>query len=261
MTDDLDTAPLETAGLDELAALRAEFSRFMLQYQFGIDEVTTKIGILREEFRHLHDYNPIEHVTSRLKAPESIITKVARRGCDPSFEAIRRTIRDIAGVRVVCSFASDVYRFFDMLTGQSDLTLLRVKDYIAQPKPNGYRSLHALVDVPVFLSDTVVPITVEVQFRTIAMDFWASLEHKIHYKYQGDVPDDVRQELCDAAETAHHLDEMMADLHQRVRGEQETADSAATIPRSTVPTDDVLKALRAIRAVRQLAGIPERPRR
>ncbi len=259
MTDDLDTAPLEIADLDDLTTLRTEFSRFMLQYQFGIDEVTTKIGILRTEFRHLHDYNPVEHVVSRLKTPESIVAKVARRGCDPTFEAIRRNIRDIAGVRVVCSFTSDVYRLFEMLTGQSDLTLLRVKDYIAQPKPNGYRSLHALVEVPVFLSESVVPVTVEVQFRTIAMDFWASLEHKIHYKYQGDVPDDVRRELGAAAETAHHLDERMEGLHLRVHGEQETVGRAATITGSTVPTDDVLETLRAIRAIRLSGGTPARP--
>ncbi|MCL3860978.1 GTP pyrophosphokinase family protein [Actinotalea sp. K2] len=216
----------------------------MLQYRFGVDEVTTKIGILREEFRLLHDYNPIEHVSSRLKSPESIIGKVARKGCDPSFEAIRASITDIAGIRVTCSFASDVYRLFDMLTGQSDLTVLEVKDYIRSPKPNGYRSLHALLEVPVFLSDGVVPVIVEVQLRTIAMDFWASLEHKIFYKYQRSVPSDVLDGLAEAAETAHRLDDLMETLHHRVHN----GDAVVDRPDNTlVPTDDVLERLRAIR--------------
>ena len=125
------------AFLGDLNQLRREFTRFMLQYQFAVEEVTTKISILREEFRLLHDYNPIEHVSSRLKSPESIISKVARRGCAPSFDAIRSEITDIAGVRVTCSFTSDVYRLFDMLTTQSDMTVRTVKDYIEHPKPNG----------------------------------------------------------------------------------------------------------------------------
>lgn len=168
----------DSALRGDLIRLRTDFTRFMLQYQFGLEAITTKIGILREEFRLLHDYNPIEHVNSRLKSPDSIINKVARKGCDPSFEQIRETIIDIAGVRVTCSFTSDVYRLFDLLTGQSDLRVREVRDYIKNPKPNGYRSLHALLEVPVYLSDTVVDAIVEVQFRTIAMDFWASLEHK-----------------------------------------------------------------------------------
>ncbi|HEU0257514.1 MAG TPA: GTP pyrophosphokinase family protein, partial [Microbacteriaceae bacterium] len=154
----------------------------MMPYKFGIDEVNTKIQILREEFNQLHSYNPIEHVSSRLKTPESLVEKVTRRGIEPSFEAMRETITDIAGVRVTCSFVSDVYRVFDLITGQNDLRLLVAKDYIATPKPNGYKSLHAIVEVPVFLSTGSVDVPVEVQFRTIAMDFWAALEHKIHYK-------------------------------------------------------------------------------
>lgn len=238
--------------LGDLSQLRTEFTRFMLQYQFGVDEVTTKIGILREEFRLLHDYNPIEHVSSRLKTPESIIGKVARKGCDPSFEAIRSTITDIAGVRVTCSFTSDVYRLFDQLTGQADLRVIEVKDYIKDPKPNGYRSLHALLEVPVFLSDKVVQVIVEVQFRTVAMDFWASLEHKIYYKYRRAAPAEVLEQLAEAADTAHRLDRLMEDLHQQVH-----AGSDAKVPGADhhlVPTDDVLSQLRAIRDGLQRGG-------
>lgn len=231
--------------LSDLAELRSEFVRFMLQYQFGVNEVTTKIGILREEFRLLRDYNPIEHVTSRVKSPESIINKIARKGCNPSFDAIRTTITDIAGVRVTCSFTSDVYRIADMLTSQSDLTILEIKDYIAEPKPNGYRSLHVLVEVPVFLSDGPVPVIVELQIRTIAMDFWASLEHKIFYKYREDAPDGVRESLMEAAETAHQLDTVMEDLHRQVHT---GVDPPCSPDDRLVPSDEVLERLTTIRS-------------
>ncbi|WP_236685315.1 GTP pyrophosphokinase [Demequina salsinemoris] len=157
--------------------------RFLLQYEFGMREIETKLSILRDEFLELHDYNPIEHVTSRVKSPESLVEKIDRKGVAHDLEAIRDNITDIAGIRVTCAFVSDVYRLFDLLTQQDDVTVRAVKDYIAEPKPNGYQSLHAIVEVPVFLSSTTVHVPVEVQFRTIAMDFWASLEHKIYYEY------------------------------------------------------------------------------
>ncbi|MEO7588627.1 MAG: GTP pyrophosphokinase family protein [Arachnia sp.] len=248
-TDGRANAPLPrvTPGLlGDLNQLRREFTRFMLQYQFAVAEVTTKISILREEFRLLHDYNPIEHVGSRLKTPESIISKVTRKGCAPSFETIRSEITDIAGVRVTCSFTSDVYRLFGMLTTQSDITVHTVKDYIAHPKPNGYRSLHALVEVPVFLSDSVEHVMVEIQFRTIAMDFWASTEHKIYYKYQSTPPPGVLAQLTEAAETAHRLDSLMEDLHRQVHA----AGSPPGVPDNyLVPTDAVLERLLQIRTV------------
>jgi putative GTP pyrophosphokinase len=194
----------------------------MLEHRFGMDEIVTKLNILRDEFTHLHDYNPIESVSSRLKSPESLLEKVQRKGISldehPGFETIRSRVTDIAGVRVVCSFASDVYRVFDMLMEQPDITTIEVRDYIKDPKPNGYRSLHALVEVPVFLSGGAVPVLVEVQFRTIAMDFWASLEHKIYYKYRRDVPAELLAGLHEAAETAYTLDTTMERLHEEVRG-------------------------------------------
>ncbi len=199
-----------------------DFRRFMLEHRFGMDEIVTKLNILRDEFTHLHDYNPIESVSSRLKSPESLVDKLRRKGIEleeqPSFDQIRAVITDIAGVRVVCSFVSDVYRVFDMLVEQQDISTVEVRDYVARPKPNGYRSLHALVEVPVFLSEGPVPVLVEVQFRTIAMDFWASLEHKIYYKYRRDVPPELLEGLHDAAETAYALDATMERLHEEVRG-------------------------------------------
>src|SRR3546814_316984 len=136
-----------------------------------------------------------------------------RRGVPSTLDDIREQITDIAGVRVTCSFTSDVYRVFDLLSGQPDLTVIQVEDYIVDPKPNGYRSLHALVEIPVHLSDRVVQVTVELQIRTVAMDFWASLEHKIYYKYRTAVPTELLRELKDAAETAASLDAQMERLH------------------------------------------------
>lgn len=237
--------------LGDLNQLRREFTRFMLQYQFAVQEVTTKISILREEFRLLHDYNPIEHVGSRLKTPESLINKVTRKGCAPSFDAIRSEITDIAGVRVTCSFTSDVYRLFDMLTNQSDISVHTVKDYIATPKANGYRSLHALVEVPVFLSDSVEHVMLEIQFRTIAMDFWASTEHKIFYKYKSTPPPAVLAQLTEAAETAHRLDSMMEELHRQVHA---VGTSPGVPDNYLVPTDAVLQRLIQIRTAGASTG-------
>lgn len=234
----------------ELDLLRDEFTRFLMRYKFGIDEVMTKISILREEFRHTHEYNPIEHVSSRLKSPESLVAKVQRKGCDPSFDAIRASITDIAGVRVTCSFVSDTYRVFEMLTSQHDIKIVAVKDYIAQPKANGYKSLHAILEVPVFLSDGVVPVFVEVQIRTIAMDFWASLEHKIYYKYDHAVPQDLLDGLFAAAETASRLDEDMERLHDEVRIQLDpaiTPTSAIEVQTPLTPNEKVLEQFRRVR--------------
>ncbi|WP_395246096.1 GTP pyrophosphokinase family protein [Agromyces sp. MMS24-K17] len=189
----------------------------MQRYKFGMDEVVTKVSILREEFARDHAYNPIEHVSSRLKTLDGVIDKLRRKGLEPSFDTIRETITDIAGVRVTCSFVSDVHRVFDLLTRQADLRVLKVKDYIAEPKANGYQSLHVVVEVPVFLSTGTHHVPVEVQFRTIAMDFWASLEHKIYYKYDRRVPQELLDELTDAAVTAAELDARMERLHREIR--------------------------------------------
>lgn len=210
---------LDAVDGDQLRSLRAQMQRFMLEYQFGLREVETKIEILRDEFLHMHDYNPIEHVSTRVKTPESIVEKISRLAVVPDLDTIKAEITDIAGARVTCSFTKDVYRLFDLLTRQDDITVLTVKDYIAKPKPSGYKSLHAVVQVPVFLSTGPVPVTVEVQFRTIAMDFWASLEHKIYYKYAANVPERIVAELTEAAEIASQLDSRMERLHREIHGE------------------------------------------
>ena len=210
------SVPVDPAAIEQARALRDQFQRFLREYEFGMREVETKISILRDEFTHNHAYNPIEHVKSRVKSPDSIVEKVARKGIDADFDVVRAEITDIAGVRVTCSFVSDVYRLFDLLTQQNDITVRVVKDYIAVPKETGYRSLHAIVEVPVFLSTGTVAVPVEVQFRTIAMDFWASLEHKIHYKFAGAVPAALVQSLTEAAETAGELDRRMESLHREV---------------------------------------------
>ena len=207
-----------TVSAAELRGLRDEFERFLMEYRFGMQEVETKLGILRDEFQLVHEYNPIEHVSSRVKSPDSLVEKVQRKGVEPDFASIRESITDIAGVRVTCSFVADAYRLFDLLTDQDDIRVISVKDYIAQPKPNGYKSLHAIVAVPVFLSSGRVEVPVEVQFRTIAMDFWASLEHKIYYKYDANVPSELLDSLKDAADTAAELDERMERLHREIRG-------------------------------------------
>jgi len=214
---------------DELRRMRDELQSFLLEYQFGLREVETKLGILRDEFQHTHDYNPIEHVSSRVKSPDSIVEKVGRKGIDPNLDSIRAHITDIAGVRVTCSFVHDAYRLFDLLTGQDDIRVRTVKDYIAEPKENGYKSLHAIVEVPVFLSTGRVDVPVEVQFRTIAMDFWASLEHKIYYKYDSHVPQELLDELKDAATTASDLDLRMERLHRELRSPD--SGEPARIPR------------------------------
>ncbi|KTR96429.1 GTP pyrophosphokinase [Microbacterium testaceum] len=217
MADSLDDQQI-TVSSGALRAMRDEFQRFLMEYRFGLAEVDTKIAILREEFQEMHDYNPIEHVSSRVKTPDSLVDKVRRKGIDTDFDSIRAAITDIAGIRVTCSFIDDAYRLSDLLTQQDDITVRDVKDYIAHPKANGYKSLHVIVEVPVFLSTGRVQVPVEVQFRTIAMDFWASLEHKIYYKYERLVPADLLDQLKDAADTAAELDTRMEQLHREIRG-------------------------------------------
>lgn len=223
MADDIDAADLRDEGdtfaaYERLVAHGSQLARVLLTYQAGIDEVMTKLTILRREYENAHDYNPIEHLSARLKSPASIVAKARRRHVEPTIDGVREAITDIAGVRVVTAFASDVYRVRDVLCSQDDLTVLRVKDYIVHPKPNGYRSLHVILEVPVFLTDRIARVPVEVQFRTIAMDFWAALEHKIYYKFDRTVPEELLDGLYSTAMTSAKLDEDMERLHRRIRG-------------------------------------------
>lgn len=200
----------------QLNHLKKEVTRFLLAYKFALDEVSTKINILEEEFQLIHEYNPIEHINTRLKTPESIIQKALRKNIDLSLSSIKENMRDIAGIRINCSFNSDIYKLSEMIQKQQDIEVIEYKDYIQNPKPNGYRSLHLIVKIPVFMTDRVEHVFVEMQIRTIAMDFWASLEHKIFYKFDKSVPEEMIKELKEAAESANALDQKMEILHKEI---------------------------------------------
>lgn len=190
----------------------------MFLYQSALKEVGTKLEILNDEFQHVHQYNPIEHIKTRVKTAESIVKKLKRYGYETSIENMVKYINDIAGVRLICSFTSDIYRLAEMIGNQSDLKVLSIKDYIKNPKESGYKSYHMLVSVPIFLSDSVVDTKVEIQIRTIAMDFWASLEHKLRYKK--DIPADqaqqLQEELLACAAQSAQLDNRMQEIRKQL---------------------------------------------
>jgi putative GTP pyrophosphokinase len=206
----------KTLDLNNLKAIKIELTRFMMAYKFALDEMTTKINILKDEFNYIHDYNPIEHVNSRLKSPESLFKKIQRKDCDFTLESIKTNIKDIAGMRITCSFISDIYEISRMIANQKDIRIIEYKDDIKNPKPNGYQSLHMIVEIPIFMSDREEQIMVEIQIRTIAMDFWASLEHKIYYKYNKEIPQTMLDELKESADMAAHLDRKMEGIHKEI---------------------------------------------
>ena len=185
-------------------------------YNAALKEVGTKLEILNEEFQHVHQYNPIEHIKTRIKTPESIVKKLHRYGYETSIENMVKYINDIAGVRLICSFTSDIYRLAEMIGNQDDLKVLSIKDYIKNPKESGYKSYHMLVSGPIFLSDGPIDTKVEIQIRTIAMDFWASLEHKIYYKFEGNAPEHISRELKECADMVSELDDKMLSLNEEI---------------------------------------------
>lgn len=185
-------------------------------YNSALKEVGTKLEILNDEFRHIHNYNPIEYIKSRIKTAESIVKKLKRNHYESTIENMVSHVNDIAGIRLVCSFTSDIYRLAEMIGRQNDLTVVSVKDYIKNPKDSGYKSYHMLVTVPIFLTDRVIDTKVEIQIRTIAMDFWASLEHKINYKFEGMVPVHIEKELIECAKMVSELDAKMLSLNEEV---------------------------------------------
>lgn len=204
------------------------YKTIMFLYQSALKEVGTKLEILNDEFHHVHKYNPIEHIKTRVKTPESIVKKLRRYGYEFSMENMVKYINDIAGVRVICSFTSDIYRLAGMIGNQSDLKVLTIKDYIKNPKESGYKSYHMLVSVPIYLSDSVVDTKVEIQIRTIAMDFWASLEHKIYYKFEGHAPDYISSDLKECADMIAALDEKMLSLNEAIQSYVENEDKEET---------------------------------
>lgn len=187
-----------------------------LIYNSALKQISTKLEILNDEFQHVHRYNPIEHIKSRIKTSESIVKKLKRHGYESTIQNMIEHVNDIAGIRVICSFTSDIYQIAEMISNQSDIKVISVKDYIVNPKASGYKSYHMLVTVPVYLSDRIVDAKVEIQIRTVAMDFWASLEHKIHYKFEGNTPEYIRDELVDCARMVSELDAKMLSLNDEV---------------------------------------------
>lgn len=200
----------------ELEKTMKKFSARMQLYRGGIKEISTKLEILDEEFKSKFSYNPIHHIESRLKSMPSIVKKIKSKGLEVSIDSISENITDIAGIRVICNYIDDIYRVAEMLTAQDDVKLIRVRDYIKNPKPSGYKSLHLIVEIPVFLSTGPVPMPVEIQIRTIAMDFWASLEHKLRYKTDNSVDDDLRGRLKKCADEISVLDCEMQDIHNTI---------------------------------------------
>ena len=187
-----------------------------LIYNSALKQISTKLEILNDEFQHVHRYNPIEHIKSRIKTPESIVKKLKRHGYESTIGNMVKYVNDIAGIRVICSFTSDIYQIAEMISNQSDISVISVKDYIVNPKPSGYKSYHMLVTVPVYLSDRIEDTKVEIQIRTVAMDFWASLEHKIHYKFEGNAPEHIKDQLVECSRIVSNLDARMLNLNKEI---------------------------------------------
>lgn len=194
-----------------------EWSNALLLYDAALKEINTKLEILNNEFKLAHQYNPIEHITSRLKSSHSIAKKLRRYEKELTVDNIIKYVNDVAGIRIICSFTSDIYRIADLITKQNDIRVLKIKDYIMCPKENGYSSYHMIVSIPIFLSQQTVETKVEIQIRTIAMDFWASLEHKIYYKFEGKAPEHIRQELKECAKMVSYLDQKMLYLNEEIK--------------------------------------------
>ena len=196
-----------------------EFNKLMAYYRCAIMEIETKFNVLNEEFSLQYDRNPINGMKSRLKKFSSIVEKLERKNIPMSVEAIEENLNDIAGIRVVCAFPDDVYMLADAFLAQDDITLIKKKDYIANPKPNGYRSLHLIVSVPIFLAHEKRVMKAEIQLRTIAMDSWASLEHQLRYKKDFEFTEHMANELQRCAELSAELDARMDTLRDLVQSE------------------------------------------
>ena len=192
----------------------------ILVYNAALKQINTKLEILNDEFQHVHQYNPIEHIKSRIKTSESIVKKLRRHGYESTIENMVKYVNDIAGIRVICSFTSDIYRIAEMIRLQNDIHVIAVKDYIRLPKASGYKSYHMLVTVPVFLSDRTVDVKVEIQIRTLAMNFWAIIEHSLQYKYKENMPDEVRGRLLRAAKAVDALDMEMSSVRDEIMDAQ-----------------------------------------
>ena len=216
------------------AAFQQQYREMMQLYSAAVREVRTKVEILDEEFRTRYAHNPIHHIDSRLKSPQSMMKKLARKGLPQTLEAAEANLNDIAGIRIVCNYLDDIYRIADLLQRQRDVEFVHRRDYIENPKESGYRSLHLVIRIPVFLSSHTELVPVEVQIRTIAMDFWASLEHQLRYKSNHETTQQLRRRLQHCAEASAALDREMQDIYREINGCSEN-ESCAPKP---VQTDD-----------------------
>lgn len=215
-----DDVPVITGDImEELKILMQHsqaFQEMQMMYACAIREVRTKAEVLNDEMSVRYHRNPISSISSRVKKPESIAQKLVKKGLPFTVEAIMANLSDVAGVRIICEFIDDIYTIAAMLAMQDDLKLIKIKDYIKYPKPNGYRSYHMIVEIPVFFSKGKTPMRVEIQIRTIAMDFWASLEHKIYYKFEGQAPEYISRELKECADMVSALDDKMLSLNEAI---------------------------------------------
>ena len=196
---------------------RDGFETAMFIYQSALTQMGSRIEVLNSELNHMHSYNPIEYVKSRLKTPESIMKKLRKNGHNLNIEDMIEYVNDIAGIRITCSFFSEIYFVADMIARQDNLEVISIKDYISLPKESGYKSYHMLLSIPVALGDAKVPTKVELQIRTMAMDFWASLEHKINYKFEGNAPEHIKDELYACAQMVSALDAKMLSLNEEIQ--------------------------------------------
>ncbi len=211
---DIDSVPMP---LRDIAAEAQWFIKMRNRYRSAIKEVSTKLEILDDEFQMKNNYTPIHHMESRVKSVQNIMEKLQRKGFDISKDSVRK-LTDIAGIRVICNYINDVYDVSELLIKQDDIDLIRKRDYIANPKKSGYRSLHLIVTVPIFLTESVEVLPVEIQFRTIAMDTWASLEHELKYKNKGDLSEDAQMELIACANDLADIDQRMQRIHKMADG-------------------------------------------
>ncbi|MBQ8636979.1 MAG: GTP pyrophosphokinase family protein [Clostridia bacterium] len=196
------------------------FEQLMTMYNCAIREVQTKFEVLNDDLSVRYSRNPIEMIKTRIKSPESISEKLKRRGYEVSIDSIVNNLNDVAGIRIICAFVDDIYSVADMLLRQDDITLIEIKDYIKNPKPNGYRSYHMIIEVPVFFADRKQQMRVEVQFRTIAMDFWASLEHSMKYKKNVENAEEIFAELKACADTISETDLQMMNIRKKINREE-----------------------------------------
>lgn len=230
----IDLSKLQQLGAHtEMLKQLEEWKKLPILYELALEELQNKIKLIQAEWQLIDGFSPIEHIKTRLKDPKSMIEKLVRKGLDTTVDNIFEHIHDIAGMRIVCAFVQDIYRLFNHLQQREDIEIIEVKDYIANPKSNGYQSLHVIVAVPLVLMEGKRWIKVEIQMRTLAMDFWASLEHIIFYKYDKQVPSHIVQELTEAAKAADELDLKMLNLRKEVL----SLDDSITTPPTYGRTD------------------------